>query len=427
MERVGSNDRAYVLKDVLDIPVLQRLQDTFAEAMGFAAVTVDKTGTPVTRNSSFRRICRLVRSTEAGLARCMKSDAMGGIKAKNLGRPCSYVCLGGLVDMAAPIIIEGEYLGCILCGQVVPVDARDEFIEDIMRRDLALGLPKEELLQAVEEIPSIPRERIDPAIEMLFLMASYIVKMGAANMMQAKLLEETREKAALQELLQSAQLRMLESQINPHFLFNALGLISYMAIQEEAPQTEEIAYCLSDLLRYSLRSTTGAATLVEEVEIIERYLAIQKLRFGSRLKAEIEVDSSLHQVRIPRMILQPLVENAVIHAVEPSMRPVQLHVIATSLPGGIKLEVIDDGAGMSQAVIEAVNSRSFNLGTDHRSALGLQNVVRRLEGEYGPEFSFHAESEAGKGSRVVITLPLNSNYYVARQPLGVEYARYPDR
>jgi ligand-binding sensor protein/anti-sigma regulatory factor (Ser/Thr protein kinase) len=397
------------LKDVFNVSLLQRIQDTFAEAMGFAAVTANKAGMPLTQNSNFRRICRMIRSTEGGLARCMRSDAEGGRKAQALRRPHIYVCMGGLIDIAAPIIIEGEYLGCILCGQVIPSDSREEFVEDIISRNVSLGLPEDELRKAVEEIPSIPRERIDAAGEMLFLMANYIGEMGLANLVQLKLLQEEREKAALQAALQSAQLQMIESQINPHFLFNALGLISYTAIQEQAPQTEEISYCLADILRHSLRNVATPVTLGEEVEIISRYLAIQQTRFGARLKTQIEIDPSLRNVRVPRMILQPLVENAVIHAVEPLARPVTVQVRASRVPAGMLIEVIDDGVGMTPETVESINSRALTKRRTNRDALGLQNVARRLEGEFGDRFRIRAESRIGHGTRIMLVLPVCQN------------------
>lgn len=427
MYRTSLTTTALSLKDAVDVDVLQRIQDTFAKAMGFAAVTVDKTGTPITRDSSFLRICRMIRSTEAGFARCMRSDAQGGREAQARRGPHVYVCLGGLLDMAAPIIIEGEYLGCILCGQVIPSANRQDFIDEIIQRNLNLGLPEDELRMAAEEIPSIPRERIDAAAEMLFLMANYIVEMGVANLTQAKLLKEVQEKAALQAALQSAQLRTLESQINPHFLFNALGLVSYLAIQENAPQTEEVAYCLSDLLRYSLRNVANPVTLGKELETVERYLAIQKLRFGARLNVEIQVDPLLRQIRIPCMILQPLVENAVIHGVEPLARTVTVQVRASYVAQGMLLEVIDDGVGMDPVVLASINSRTFTRQTG-RNGLGLQNVVRRLEGEYGAAFDMHVESEMGRGTRVSLTLPVTNGYvHVAPSTLGADYAWTPGR
>jgi sensor histidine kinase YesM len=243
---------------------------------------------------------------------------------------------------------------------------------------------------------------------MLQLTASYIVEMGVTNLTQAKLLKEAEEKAALQTALHSVQLRALQSQVNPHFLFNSLALISYTALEENAPRTEEIAYCLSDLLRYNLRYIAATVTLEQELDIIEHYLTIQKLRFGAQLQSRIEVEPGLRQARIPSMILQPLVENAVNHGVEPLTRPVTIQVRAYRQLNRLILEVQDDGAGIDAAIMTAVNARTFTYKQSDRTSIGLQNVIQRLEAEYGEACTVHIEGGSGQGTRVMLLLPLNS-------------------
>lgn len=396
---------SFELQDVVDVAALQRIQDTFAKAMSVAAVIVDRQGMPITRESNFCRTCRMIRSTQAGLARCMASDAEGGLGARERGEPYAYVCPGGMLDIAAPITIQGEYLGSVLCGQVVPADAREEFLQGILERNARLNLPLNDLKQAVQEVPSVARERVDAAGEMLFQMANHIVEMGVANLTQSRLLEEIRERAALQSALQDAQLRMLQSQIAPHFLFNALGLIGYTAMQENAHQTEQIAYSLSDLLRYSLRSSTSALVkLRQELEIIQHYLNVQKLRFRSRLNVQVDVDPALGETLIPCMILQPLVENAVVHAVEPLARPVTVQIRAYRQPGAIVLEVADDGVGMSPDIRDLVLSEAPPTDGKH-TAVGLRSVIQRLRLQYGNRFDFEIESQVGHGTRVIVTLP----------------------
>ena len=198
---------------------------------------------------------------------------------------------------------------------------------------------------------------------------------------------------------------MLESQINPHFLFNALGLISYTAIRERAKETEEISYCLSDLLRYSLRNLAAPVTLGQELEAVQRYLAIQKLRFGGRLHVELDVDETLRDLPIPCMILQPLVENAVVHAVEPLARPVTVRVRAERLPDGLQLEISDDGPGMASGTVEMLRSGSYTTRGGH-DTVGLPNVMRRLQLEYDSRCRIDLDSQLGHGTRVTIRLPI---------------------
>lgn len=391
------------IEDLVDLNVLQRLQDTFAQAMGVAAVTVNRDGIPITESSNFCDVCHMIRSTKTGLARCMQCDADGGRIAHERGEPYAYKCYGGFLDAAAPIIIDGQYLGCILCGQVIPADSPEEFIEDIMARNVPLGLPKEELETALNEMEPLPRERFEAAVEMLSVTANHIIEMAMANKAQSALLKEAQERAALQAILQETQLKALKAQINPHFLFNSLTLLSYTALEEMAPRTEEIAYTLSDLLRYSLRNMSTMVELGEEMEMIDQYLAIHKIRFGDRLESVTELDQELEKFEIPCMILQPLVENAIIHGAEPITRPVTISVKAYRADGRLVLEVADNGCGMPPEIVDAI--RSGNLDGDGQS-LGIQNVLQRLHSEYDERFTILVSSEADAGTQIRLLIRL---------------------
>lgn len=396
------------IEDVVDVAILQRIQDKFAKAMGVAAVTVDRNGKPITRESNFQPICEAIRSTAPGLARCMRCDADGSLKAYQEGEPQTYLCYGGMMDVAAPIIIDGEYLGGILCGQVVITEEREAFIEKIIHLNLPLGFSEDYLRQMAENVPAISRDRLDAAAEMMFVMANHITEMGVAYLFKNRLLEETAEKAKLQQALQSAQLRALEAQVNPHFLFNALTLVGYTAIAENARQTEEITFNLSDLLRYSLRNVAKLVPLAEEFEMIERYLTIQKLRFGNRLQLKVTIDPTIRNIYIPCMILQPLVENAVVHSVEPMTRPVLIEVSANRIEDTLQLNVADDGIGIDESVINTVRAGDSPQ-RNGRARIGLQSVLRRLKGEYGEQFSFNIEQRATHGTLISLQIPVTAN------------------
>ena len=403
MNNTHAQETIIKIEDVVDLKLLQRLQDTFAQAMGVAAVTVDRDGIPITKDSNFCDVCQMIRSTKIGLARCQQCDAEGGRIAHEREKPYAYKCSGGLMDAAAPIIINGQYVGCILCGQVIPEDDREAFVQDILERNLPLGLPPEEFENAIREMNPLPRDRFQAAVEMLSLTANNIIEKGAANMAQAQLLQEAQERAALQAALQETQLKALKAQINPHFLFNSLTLLSYIALEEGASRTEEIAYTLSDLLRYSLRNISSSVELGEEMEMIHQYLAIQKIRFGDRLEGQIIIDPELEPVEIPCMILQPLVENAVIHGAEPLTRPVKITVRAYKENGSLFLDVTDNGRGMSSEMVEKIQSGNYE---GNGQSLGFQNVFQRLQSEYDSRVTVAVQSSPGNGTHIQFKIDL---------------------
>jgi two-component system, LytTR family, sensor kinase len=393
---------------MLDVSIMQRIQDTFARAMDIAAVTVDRDGKPITMPSNFRMLCRMIRSTPEGLERCQRCDSMGGHRAYAMRRPFCYVCEGGLLDAAAPIIVEDRYIGCVLCGQSIPSDSVDQFRERAYDINVRLGLPKDDVRRAVESIPVVPRERFNAAAEMLSVVANHIMELAVSHLTQKRLFAEAQEKAALEAALQEARLSALKAQINPHFLFNSLALIGSAALEEDAPRSQEIAYNLSDLLRYSLRHGISTVQLSEELEMIENYLAIQKLALGDRLESHIDIEPGLDSINIPCMILQPLVENSVIHGAEPVSQAVRIDVTARRGPAGIVITISDNGRGMSPIMVEAINTRSFLREPEpekKRESIGLRNIMQRLEGEFGDDLRFSVSSTWGSGTCVLIQIP----------------------
>jgi len=162
------------LVDIIDIDFLQSFQDDFAKSVGLASVTVDADGTPVTNPSSYTRFCMdYTHSTECGDKRCAESHRKGGEEAARTGKPVIYECHAGLIDFAAPIMLEGRLIGTILGGQVlmdVPNDAKYRKIAG------EIGVDAEGYVEAVQEIRKLSRENIASAANVLFIMANNMSK-----------------------------------------------------------------------------------------------------------------------------------------------------------------------------------------------------------------------------------------------------------
>src|SRR5438477_9385893 len=205
------------------------------------------------------------------------------------------------------------------------------------------------------------------------------------------------------KLASEAELRALRSQINPHFLFNALTTIGYL-IQTAPPRALQTLLRLTSLLRGVLRSEGEFTTLGREVDIIEAYLDIERARFEQRLRVTIDVPARLRSVRLPALVLQPLVENAVKHGVAPqtSGGDVSIHArVDPWQPGARQLTVTirDTGAGVSAEQLQH----------GREEGVGLRNVERRLQGQYGADASLSIESAPGRGTTVEVRLPVTSS------------------
>jgi hypothetical protein len=194
-------------------------------------------------------------------------------------------------------------------------------------------------------------------------------------------------------LAQTAQLTALRLQLNPHFLFNTLNAISSLIVTGRNKKGEAMLSKLCDFLRTALGADgTGTTTLGEEFEILQTYLEIEAIRFGDRLTVDFECPAELMDLPVPNFILQPLVENAIKHAVAPTSRPVIIRVAARREGDDMILTVSDNGGGVKSK-------------TEAGTGVGLSNTRRRLEVEYGAKARLETMAH-DQGFIAIIRLPL---------------------
>ena len=200
--------------------------------------------------------------------------------------------------------------------------------------------------------------------------------------------------------LNETRLRMLQSQLNPHFLYNTLDCMKWLGVTNGATQVATLATDLAALLRAGI-SGSEYILLEEELELIERYLDIQEVRFGDRFVCEIDVDERFRLCIVPKLILQPLVENAIIHGVADSDEGF-IKLWAEADGGDLLLKVSDNGSGIPEDVLRCLNSHETIPG----GHLGLNNVDRIMRLSYGDSYGLSAYPIAGGGSCVQLRLPM---------------------
>lgn len=198
-------------------------------------------------------------------------------------------------------------------------------------------------------------------------------------------------------LTTQAELRALRAQLNPHFLFNALTTISYL-IKASPDKANETLLYLTKLLRGVLRSTGEFSTLGDELKLIESYLEIERARFEERLRVEIWVSPEFHRLKIPSLILQPLVENAVKHGISNKIKGGNVKISARVENQNLILEVADTGAGASpEKILE-----------NRKNGVGLSNVEQRLRSHFGASARLEIESASGIGATSRIVFPVSA-------------------
>lgn len=403
------------LKDIVDIQVLQEIQDSYSKVTKIAMVIVDFKGEPITDYSNFTRFCKKFRSEANCRDMCFKSDAHGGIEAARSGKPYIYTCHTGLVDFAIPVVVEGQFLGSILAGQVKIEDENDFLpIMGKVPRFVEEQMATPELQAYYEEIPTIKSEELIAAINLMYIMSSHIVEKGFTQLMQQelnekndRLIEEMKVRMALQKNLKESELQLLKSQVNPHFLFNVLNTINSLAMIEKAPKTSEMIYFLSEMLRYTIKHGTSQIVPVEqELDYTLKYLKIQQIRMGNRLQFEIDVPERFMNIKVPFMIVQSMVSNAITHGLYQNDKSGLIQIKAHDDEENVYITVTDNGVGIEKEKIQEIMMGTYK-GEPGKATtgIGLINADKRLVHLFGEKYRVNIDSVVGKGTRVTIKLP----------------------
>jgi two-component system, LytTR family, sensor kinase len=204
------------------------------------------------------------------------------------------------------------------------------------------------------------------------------------------------EQSSLKAQLAQAKLRALKMQLHPHFLFNTLHSISSLVL-EDPPKANSMIARLGDFLRLTLdNSDQQLVTLKDETEFLRCYLDIEQIRFGDRLRVAFEMEPATLSAQVPHLILQPVVENAIQHAVAPRTAQSRIDIKAAQRNGVLRLEVKDNGPGASSDELLADRG------------LGLNNVRARLNQIYGQDFRFELSNNPGGGLTVSMEIPFQT-------------------
>jgi len=308
----------------------------------------------------------------------------------------------GIIDQSTELEKLGVWLLLLITGVVIL------FTYWFSR---SITKPVEQLTKAANELA---KGRFDQAIkvdsndEIAFLAKTFDHMRGNINELIIEIQQKAQIESELQESklhLQESQLKNLQSQINPHFLFNTLNTLSKKAYLDGAEETSDLLVSVAALLRYNLKRLDRSVSLYEEAFVLKQYMEIQKARFSDRLTFHTDLDDSCSAYQIPSLTLQPLIENAVIHAIEPAEDGGEIWFRIKDAGQDVWVEIEDNGCGMDEVKQNQLLKEMVIPVEGHSTGIGFSNVMKRLQLFYGKTGLVEIDSGIGKGTKITLKLP----------------------
>lgn len=393
--------------ELFDLEALGPVLDNLSQVLEISISLLDTDGRHIFRTGKRAAMCTMLSEVLNGTY-CQPFFRDAYTQLKDNFRPHFFFCCCNVSSIIVPMTYHGRVVAYLKCGEILLSTAdRETLLQDAPAIALRYGLDSGLLCRAVDELPIEPKSRLYTVAEATVAIAKTLVDQVESRRRQHELdksrlslVQEQLAKAKLEKALHESGLKLLQSQVNPHFLFNTLNTISQMAYLEGASKASGLTRDLSELLRYTLRKSEQLIPLTEELGLLRHYINIQKERFGERIRFAVEVDEAalgdLSGILLPCMILQPLVENAVVHGLESRIEGGGVTVGLWRRDGMLMASVADNGCGFNP---EAVRARAEN-------RVGLKSTRGRLGLHYGNNFYFSIRSAPGAGCEIILGVPL---------------------
>ena len=406
----GMSDLAAVDDDELEQTLhhtpLAEICQNFAESVRLAVTLCDREGNQLIESVRLPAFCVLCAKRQANECLTRIVD-----RSEREQRFALIQCSFGVYSVQAPIRINDRVWGHLGCGygRIAPLTAGEQ-----ARLRQFFGPDESAQAEAAyESMELISRNHLQSIAETLSLVSAALARIITQSVWESqltsyrlRLANEKQRQAELENALSKARLKVLESQVNPHFLFNTLNTIAQLSLMEGAETAASLTYALSDMLHRSLGESDSVVTISDELNYIKDYLHIQQTRFPGRFTVDVQVSPDVETVKIPAMMLIILVENAILHGFRNIRWPGKL-VIHCGIAGDrAYVEVADNGTGMPETVLRAINEQQrTDEGTSMYKGIGLNNIYRRLHHYYGDRASFTIEQSPLGGIKVRIELP----------------------
>ena len=407
------------ISELLDVESMSVIQEGFSRMTGMASVLTDENGTPITEVSNFSRFCfELTRSTATGRARCENCDRMGAKQTMRSGKAEVYTCHAGLCDFAAPIIVDGRFLGAFVGGQVLMEEPDEEKIRETAKE---LGIDPDVYVEAVHEIPVLSRKTIEDAADFLCVIANIFSTMAYNNYITLSKSRELENISRMKlEFLSTINFNIHKPLQEMLFLANSInrmelpdGVGEKLRKLEKMNQT--VINTLADAMSYSEMTRTDSDIVETEYDLLKLCEGLQLTYMGRLMERPVEfvlkVDEDVPtdlfgDVTRIRQILINLLNNSVQYTNEGT---ILLHISQKKTTYGLMLyfEITDTGIGMSEEQVSDIQGMFDRVHEDQVIdedvlAFGLGMTSQLVSAVYG---NVKVQSTLGKGSVFTVAIP----------------------
>lgn len=312
-----------------------------------------------------------------------------------------FVCQYGLENILLPIHLEDELVGYLAGIQAYVAETEyQKYLIDTAALAKEKDMDISFIAKSISSLKTIGDSKIELHEQLCRHLAKNIM-LDLSDIRENKNSDIRRlsiEKEILEKKIIDLEAKNMSLVINPHFLFNTLNCIARIAHFETSYTTEELIYCLSDLLRYNLKQNDSLHTIESEIDNIEKYLYIQKVRFKNRLEYEIAIPDYIKAYRIPNMVIQPIVENALIHGITPKRDGGKISITAEKYKKDIIISVLDNGNGYPREVLENIHN------PEYKSGIGFRTTDGRLKRYFGQKYGLEIVKSDYTGSTIFIKM-----------------------
>lgn len=392
---------------------LENIQKSLSKATGLAFVTVDFRGEPITETTLFTNFCQNIRNNRNIVERCKSSDAFGSIQAAVTKQPSVYFCPCGLLEVAIPIVVRGNYLGGFIGGQVRCNDAPSDTImlENVMHSKdslLAVG----EYQHLMDEVPVYSYEKFLDIANLVFLVINQLSENEVSQHMQEDILQKRIKKMYdsnqryIKEI-NKKDLKIMELlvQNNPYCILDTLTSLINMTVIEDAPKTNEMLTMFIEYIKYTYIDKNTYVLISHEMEQVERYLHIQQKKFGERLEYSIQIPKNMMIQKIPSDILMPFVQNALYFGIMLNQEGGKVSITGYLERGQIILEIIDNGPGMTQEELDIRFEAFRDKHEGYYIQLGISNAREKMRRLFGTDYEIAIEVHKGSGRKCILCWP----------------------